>query len=59
MFIWILDISMSNVNHQFKILNITWNNYITLNNNLIEYLVCEGPHKIFEGDNLGKSTIDP
>ncbi|KAK2372658.1 hypothetical protein QL285_073772 [Trifolium repens] len=48
---------MSNVKHHFKILNITGDNYITLNNNLIEYLACEGLDKILEGDNAG--TSDP
>ena len=49
----ILDIIMSNVKHQFKILNITGENYITWNNNLIEYLACEGLDKGLEGDDLG------
>jgi hypothetical protein len=53
MFFCILDIIMSNVKHQFKILNITGDNYITWNNNLIEYLACEGLDKILEGDDLG------
>ncbi|KAK2370911.1 hypothetical protein QL285_083915 [Trifolium repens] len=47
---------MSNVKHQFKILNITGNNYITWNNNLIEYLACEELDKILEGDN---TTVGP
>jgi len=49
----ILDIIMSNVKHQFKILNITGDNYISWNNNLIEYLACDGLDKILEGDDLG------
>jgi len=44
---------MSNVKHQFKILNITGENYITWNNNLIEYLACEGLDKILGGNDLG------
>ncbi|XP_058775723.1 uncharacterized protein LOC131649998 [Vicia villosa] len=50
---------MSNLKHQFKILSITGDNFITWNNNLIEYLTCEGLNKILEGDNTGKSTDDP
>lgn len=49
---------MSNVKRQFKIANITEDNYITWNNNLIEYLACERLDKIFEGDNSRKSTVD-
>jgi hypothetical protein len=51
MFFYIIDIIMSNVKHQFKILSKTGDNYITWNNNLIEYLACEGLHKILECDN--------
>lgn len=58
MSVYILDIIMYNVKHQFKILNITRDNYIIWNNNLIEYLVCEGLNKILEGDNSEKSTVD-
>ncbi|XP_058751196.1 uncharacterized protein LOC131624264 [Vicia villosa] len=50
---------MSNLKHQFKILSITGENFITWNNNLIEYLSCEGLNKILEGDNSGKTTDDP
>ncbi|XP_058753390.1 uncharacterized protein LOC131626587 [Vicia villosa] len=50
---------MSNLKHQFKIQSITGDNFITWNNNLIEYLTCEGLNKILEGDNTGKSTDDP
>jgi len=53
MLLCMLDIIMSNVKHQFKILNITGDNYITWNNNLIEYLACGGLEKILEGDDLG------
>jgi hypothetical protein len=56
MFFCILDIIMSNVKHQFIILSITGDNYITWNNNLIEYLACEGLDKILEGDN---TTVGP
>ncbi|CAJ2653785.1 unnamed protein product [Trifolium pratense] len=49
---------MSNVKHHFKILNITGDNYITWNNNLTEYLACEGLDKILEGDNAGVQTAD-
>jgi hypothetical protein len=42
---------MSNIKHQFKILSIIGDNYITWNINLIEYLACEGLDKILEGDN--------
>ena len=55
----ILDIIMYNVKHQFKILNITKDNYINWNNNLIEYLACERLDNTLEGDNSEKSTIDP
>jgi hypothetical protein len=51
MFFYIVDITMSYVKHQFKILSITGDNYITRNNTLIEYLACEGLNKILEGDN--------
>jgi hypothetical protein len=47
---------MSNVKHQFKIFRITGDNYITWNNNFIEYLACEGLDKIHEGDN---TTVGP
>ncbi|XP_058742482.1 uncharacterized protein LOC131614974 [Vicia villosa] len=50
---------MSNLKHQFKILSIIGENFITWNNNLIEYLSCEGLNKILEGDNSGKTTDDP
>src|SRR4051812_13293727 len=50
---------MSNLKHQFKILSITGDNFINWNNNLIEYLTCEGLNKILEGENYGKSTDDP
>ncbi|XP_058765068.1 uncharacterized protein LOC131638524 [Vicia villosa] len=50
---------MSNLKHQFKILSITGENFITWNNNLIEYLSCEGLNKTLEGDNSGKTTDDP
>jgi len=53
-----LDIIMSNVKHQFKIVNITGDNYITWNNNLIKYLACERLDKILEGDNSRKSTVN-
>ena len=53
MLLCMLDIIKSNVKHQFKILNINGDNYITWNNNLIEYLACEGLDKILEGDDLG------
>jgi hypothetical protein len=59
MFFCILDIIMYNVKHQFKILNITEDNYINWNNNLIEYLVCARLDNIFKGDNSEKSTVDP
>ncbi|CAJ2641347.1 unnamed protein product [Trifolium pratense] len=49
---------MSNVKHHFKILNITGDNYITWNNNLTEYLACEGLDKILEGDNAEVQTAD-
>lgn len=58
MFVCILDITMSNIKHQFKILNIIKDNYITWNNYLIEYLACEGLDKILEGDNSENSTIN-
>ena len=58
-FFCVLDKIMSNVKHHFKILNITGDNYITWNNNIIEYLACEGLDKILEGDNSGNSTVDP
>jgi hypothetical protein len=51
MFFYIVDITMSYFKHQFKILSITGDNYITRNNTLIEYLACEGLNKILEGDN--------
>ncbi|XP_058784488.1 uncharacterized protein LOC131659294 [Vicia villosa] len=50
---------MSNLKHQFKILSITGDNFITWNNDLIEYLTCEGLNKILEGENSGKSKDDP
>ncbi|XP_058773116.1 uncharacterized protein LOC131647219 [Vicia villosa] len=50
---------MSNLKHQFKILSIIGENFKTWNNNLIEYLSCEGLNKILEGDNSGKTTDDP
>lgn len=50
---------MSNFKHQFKILKITGDNYITWNKKLIEYLSREGLEKILEGDNSGKSTTSP
>ena len=50
---------MSNLKHQFKILSIIGDNFITWTNKLIEYLTCEGLNKILEGDNSGKSTDDP
>jgi len=58
MFFCTLDITMSNGRHQFKILNISGDNYITWNNNLIEYLACERLDKILEGDNSGKLIVD-
>ncbi|XP_045791574.1 uncharacterized protein LOC123886285 [Trifolium pratense] len=47
---------MSNVKHNFKILNITGDNYTTWNNNLTD-LACEGHDKIL-GDNAGMQTSD-
>jgi len=49
---------MSNAKHQFKIVNMTGDNYITWKNNLIMYLACERLNKILKRDNLRKSTVN-
>lgn len=49
----LLDIIISNVKHQFKILNMIKDNYITWKN-----LAYKGLDKIFKRNNLKKSTID-
>ena len=58
MFVCILGIIMSNVKNQLKILDITEDNNINWNNNLIKYLASERLNKILEGENSEKSTVD-